>query len=57
MPLYPYHLMAALVREHHRELYRTGIPRARCSQTGAEAGVAVRRPLLVRLLNRVAGPR
>lgn len=57
MPPYPYHLLTALISEHHRELYARDPRAARRDRPCTQAGAARRRPMLVRLLNRVVGPR
>jgi hypothetical protein len=55
VPPYPYHQLTAMVREHQRDLYRTDTVRA--GWTRAKPALTGRRPFLVRLLNRVVGPR
>jgi hypothetical protein len=57
VPPYPYHLLTALISEHHREVYATDPRATRRNRPSTEPGGARPRPLLVRLLNRVVGPR
>lgn len=57
MPPYPYHSLVALIAEHRREVYPTRPRPELVDRTRRRATVVGCRTLLVRVLNRVVGPR